>query len=58
MNKFHEVSDKYDTFVRTCFARADGASAVFTFKDGTTKRFRTPDEAEAYILKKYKGHIL
>jgi hypothetical protein len=54
MNKFHEVSDKYEKVVSMCKVEAGNASAEFLFRDGRKKRFKTPDEAERYILSKYR----
>lgn len=54
MNKFHEVSDKYESVVSMCRVEANNASAEFTFRDGKKMTFKTPDEAERYIAAKYK----
>lgn len=54
MNKFHEVSDKYESVVSMCEVEAGNSSATFTFTDGKKMEFKTPDEAERYIIKKYR----
>ena len=47
-NRYFEISDKYASVVASCFFQSNG-SAIYTFLDGTTKRFKTPGEAEKWI---------
>lgn len=54
MNKFHEVSDKYENFVSMVEVERNHRSATFTFKDGEKKEFKTPNEAEQYVKAKYR----
>ena len=55
---YYDIQRKYSAIVTMCFVRADESEAFLVFFDGKTKLFKSPKQAEEYILKKYKSMII
>lgn len=58
MKTFCEVSDEYEIVVESAEVEKGGRSALLFFRDGSSCSFKTPREAEEYILKRYKKKLI